>query len=124
MEYLPRFVMSAGPRYRDLAPDDYVVPSRTANTKSYEGWAYAARTPDREFFLAYFEKGCPRSRIRGARPEGRYRARWFDPRTGEWLDVGNGQLRADNIGEISLPPFPDGEDWGLSLVAVDAEAPR
>jgi hypothetical protein len=116
MRYLPRFVLSVGRRYQELAPDDYVVPSRTADTKSYEGWAYAARTPDQEVFLAYFEKGCPRSRIRGATPEATYRARWFDPRTGEWLDVGDGLIEADNIGEITLPAFPDDEDWGLSLV--------
>jgi hypothetical protein len=61
MSQLPRFLMSAGPRYRDLVPDDYVVPSRTPATKSYEGWAYAARTPDRAVLLAYFEKGAPRA---------------------------------------------------------------
>jgi hypothetical protein len=116
MTHLPRFVMSAGPRYQDLVPDDYIVPSRTANTKAYEGWAYAARTADQEFFLAYFEKGCPQSWMRGATPEALYHARWFNPRTGDWLDVGNGTIRANNIGEIALPAFPDGEDWGLSLL--------
>jgi hypothetical protein len=117
MEYLPRFVMAAGVRYRDLVPDDYVVPSRTRETKAYEGWAYAARTPDQEVFLVYFEKGCPPSRVRGAIPETHYRAQWFNPRTGEWLAAGQGHVGSDNIGEISLPPFPDGEDWGLSLIA-------
>lgn len=124
MTHLQRFVMSAGPRYQDLAPDDYVVPSRTATTKGYEGWAYVARTRDRAFFLAYFEKGCPQGRMRGARPEATYRARWFNPRTGAWLDVGNGQIKADKIGELILPPFPDEEDWGLSLLEVDPAAPR
>jgi hypothetical protein len=116
MEYLPRFILSAGRKYQELVPDDYVVPSRTQNTKAYEGWAYAARTPDQALFLAYFEKGCPRSKIRGATPEATYRARWFNPRSGEWLDVRDGTIEANNIGEISLPDFPDGEDWGVSLV--------
>jgi hypothetical protein len=118
MTYLPRFVTSEGRRYEDLAPDDYVVPSRTPNTKAYEGWAYAARTPDRSFFLAYFEKGCPQSRIRGAEPEASYRSRWFNPRTGNWIDLGTGTLKANNIGEIALPVFPDEEDWGVSLVKI------
>lgn len=117
MTHLPAFVLSEGRRYQELVPDDFVVPSRTANTKAYEGWAYAARTPDRRFFLAYFEKGCPQSRIRGAIPEASYRARWFDPRTGAWHPAGPGTVKANNIGEIALPAFPDGEDWALSLVA-------
>jgi hypothetical protein len=119
MTHLSRFLMSEGARYQDLAPDDYVVPSRTPDTKSYEGWSYAARTADHGFFLAYFEKGAPRSRIRGAKPEATYRARWFNPRTGAWLDVANGRIVANNIGEINLPAFPDAEDWGLSLVRAD-----
>jgi uncharacterized protein DUF4038/uncharacterized protein DUF5060/collagenase-like protein with putative collagen-binding domain len=115
MTYLPKFVLSDGRHHQDLVPDDYVVPSRTPVTKGYEGWAYAARTPDRGFLLAYFEKGCPQSRIRGVMPETTYRARWFNPRKGEWMDVGNGEIKANNIGEIALPAFPDAEDWGLSL---------
>jgi hypothetical protein len=116
MQYLPRFILSAGRKYQELVPDDYVVPSRTQNTKAYEGWAYAARTQDQALFLAYFEKGCPRSKIRGATPEATYRARWFNPRSGEWVEVRDGTIEANNIGEIDLPDFPDGEDWGLSLV--------
>jgi hypothetical protein len=118
MRFLPQFVLSIGKRYQDLVPDDWVVPSRTPQTKSYEGWAYAARTPDQAVFLAYFEKGATApALIRGAKPEGSYRARWFDPRTGRWSDAGTGTLRADEIGEIALPPFPSGEDWALQLVA-------
>ncbi|HKH93412.1 MAG TPA: DUF4038 domain-containing protein, partial [Gemmatimonadaceae bacterium] len=123
MTHLPTFLMSQGKRYQELVPDDWVVPSRTANTKAYEGWAYAARTPDMDFFLAYFEKGAARAKIRGARPEATYRARWFDPRTGEWRDVGSGRITANNIGELMLPAFPDDEDWGLSLVRFE-NAPR
>ncbi len=117
MKYLPQFVLSVGKRYQDLVPDDWVVPSRTPITKGYQGWAYAMRTEDQKIFLAYFEQGCPQSLIRGATPLASYHARWFDPRNGSWIDVG--ALKADTIGEISLPAFPDGEDWGLSLVAAD-----
>jgi hypothetical protein len=115
MTHLPEFLLSIGKRYQELVPEDLIVPNRTQVTKGYEGWAYAARTPDQKIFLAYFEKGCPRSLLRGAKPEAIYRARWFNPRSGDWVDVGNGTLGADNIGEIRLPAFPDGEDWGLRL---------
>ncbi len=75
------------------------------------------RTEDHKIFLAYFERGCPQSMIRGANPSAGYDARWFNPRNGTW--IGLGQLTADATGQIQLPRFPDGEDWGLRL-----ESPR
>lgn len=120
MQYLRQFAFSIGRRYQDLVPDeDLIVPHENYNEKSYEGWAYAARTMDRDIFLAYFEKGCPQSLVRGAIPLGTYRARWFDPRSGAWSDIGGGELKADVIGEIVLPNFPSDMDWALSLVRVD-----
>lgn len=116
MRHLRTFAMSLGQRYRDLEPDaDLVVPNKTHITKGYEGWAYAARTPDKKEFLTYFEKGCPRSLVRGALPMSMYRAQWFDPRSGSWIDSGSGTVQANNIGEIQLPDFPSDLDWGLRL---------
>ncbi|HEV2275666.1 MAG TPA: DUF4038 domain-containing protein, partial [Acidobacteriaceae bacterium] len=121
MQHLRTFVFSIGKRYQDLVPDSgMVVPSETQIVKGYEGWAYASRTPDKNIFLVYFEKGCPRSLVRGARVESLYRARWFDPRSGTWSDVPDGTVRANNIGEMQLPDFPSEMDWGLSLVHQDA----
>ena len=117
MQHLRTFALSVGRRYQDLEPDhDLVVPSETQITKGYEGWAYAARTRDKNIFLVYFEKGCPRSLVRGALPMSLYRARWFDPRLGKWTDVGDGVAKANNIAEIQLPDFSSDADWGLSLV--------
>jgi hypothetical protein len=45
-----------------------------------------------------------------------YRAQWFNPRDGTWIDVGDGRLVADKIGIIQLPDFPARTDWGLKLV--------
>ncbi len=78
--------------------------------------ANCARTPDKNVFLAYFENGCPRAQIRGARLNSIYRAQWFDPRAGAWLDVGDGRVHANKIGVIQLPDFPSATDWGLKLV--------
>ena len=83
--------------------------------RGYEEWAYAARTPDKQIFLLYFEKGCPRSQVRGARLHSRYRAEWFDPRNGSWRDVGGGTVESNMIGSIALPDFPAEGDWGLRL---------
>jgi hypothetical protein len=80
MHHLRTFAFSVGRRYQDLEPDHgLVVPSEIQTVKGYEGWACAARTPDKNIRLAYFEKGCPRSLVRGALPMSLYRARWFDP---------------------------------------------
>ena len=71
MRHLRTFAFSIGKRYQDLVPDaDLVSPNKTHVLQSYEGWAYCARTPDKDIFLLYFEKGCPRSQVRGAQPEG------------------------------------------------------
>ncbi|MFO1477866.1 MAG: DUF4038 domain-containing protein [Verrucomicrobiota bacterium] len=116
MKHLPRFAMSEGRRYQDLVPDsNFISPSETHVTKGFLGWAYAARTPDRNYFLVYFEKDCPNgSRVRGGEPFGQYRASWFNPRTGDWTDAG--MLKANVWGWIQLPDFPANDDWGLRLV--------
>ena len=117
MQHLRTFAFSVGRRYQDLEPDPaFVVPNATQISKGYEGWAYAARTRDKNIFLAYFEKGCPRSLVRGALPMSLYRAQWFDPRLGTWSDVADGVAKSNNIGEVQLPNYPSDADWGISLV--------
>jgi hypothetical protein len=120
MKYLRVFAMSIGKRYQDLVPDaNLVSPNKDRNLRAYEGWAYCARTPDRAIFLAYFEKGCPRSQIRGARMQTTYQAQWFDPRNGTWQNVGNGTVRSNQIGIINVPEFPADNDWGLKLTVQE-----
>jgi hypothetical protein len=116
MQFLKTFIFSIGKKYQDLVPlADLVSPNKTEKIWGYEGWAYCARTPDKNIFLAYFEKGCIQSDIRGARLNSFYNAQWFDPRNGTWINVGNGKLAASNTGEIKLPEFPGDNDWGLKL---------
>ncbi len=117
MQYLKTFAFSIGRRYKELVPlTDLVSPNKTQDILSYEGWAYCARTADKQIFLAYFERGCPRSFIRGAKLNSIYRAQWFNPREGTWQDVGEGKLMANKIGMIRLPDFPDDKDWGIKLI--------
>jgi len=121
MQHLRTFAFSIGKRYQNLEPDSgLVVPRETQITKGYEGWAYAARTAEKNIFLIYFEKGCQRSLVRGALPMALYRARWFNPQLGTWTDAGDGVVRSNNIAEIQLPDFPADADWGLSLVYQEA----
>jgi len=70
----------------------------------------------RRLFLLYFERGCPRSQVRGARLNSVYGAQWFNPRNGTWSDAGGGTLVSNKIGGIDLPDMPDSTDWGLKLV--------
>jgi hypothetical protein len=117
MQYLRAFAFSIGRRYQDLVPlADLVSPDKTHVTLGYEGWAYCARTDDKQIYLAFFEKGCPPSQIRGARLNSVYRAQWFNPREGTWLEAGTGKLVANKIGIIVLPDFPGDADWGLRLI--------
>ena len=117
MQYLRTFAFSVGRRYQDLVPlADLVSPNKTHVTLGYEGWAYCARTDDRQVYLAYFEKGSPQSQIRGSRLNSVYRAQWFNPRDGSWRDAGAGKLVANKIGIIVLPDFPGDADWGLRLI--------
>ena len=124
MKHLRTFAFSIGRRYQDLIPDaDWVSPSKTQTTRGYEGWAYAAHTADKEIILAYFEKGCPPSILRAVKPSTVYRAEWFDPRAGKWIDAGDGFLQSNSIGVIALPPFPGDIDWGLRLLSAGPVPP-
>jgi hypothetical protein len=77
------------------------------------GWAYCARTRERDLFMVYFEAECPAVRLRGAAYQGCYRAWWFDPRTGVWGEPL--ELHASAECEIELPAKPNDDDWALKL---------
>ena len=118
MKHLRAFVMCQGTRYRDLIPHAHLLlPDKAGNPNGYKGWAYCARTKEKDFFLLYFEKDCPKAAVRGALPNKNYKARWFNPRRGTWHNVGLGKLTAEATGRITLPPFPSNDDWGMSLVS-------
>jgi len=124
MQHLRTFILSEGSRYRELAPNvNLVSPNKSGKANSCIGWAYCAASPEKDLFLLYFEKNCPQATLSGALSGGKYKASWFNPRSGDWLDAG--VLTADGTGEIRLPNFPgnltsSGTDWGLKLTLVDA----
>ena len=70
------------------------------------------RTPDPDIFLAYFEKGRPRSQVRGARLNSLYYAQRLTPATRSFQDAGEGRVRSSRIGIIMLPDFPAEIDRG------------
>lgn len=117
MQHLRTFAFSIGNQYQELEPlADLVSPNKSHDILSYEGWAYCSRTPDKNTFLIYFERGCPQADVRGARLNAVYEAQLFNPRNGTWTAVGDGRLVSNMTGTIILPPLPEGDDWGLKLV--------
>lgn len=120
VRHLLAFVTIEGLRYRDLEPiADLVTPNKAGNPFGYRGWAFCARTKERDFFLVYFEKDCPQTVIRGAIPYAAYLARWFDPERGRWFSADPARVEADMIGRIKVPPYPSsGKDWGFALTLL------
>ena len=120
MRHLKAFILSVGTRYQQLAPvTGQLAPNQSATRKGASGWAFGAGTAERDLFLLYFEQACPPVALAQAQPNAGYRAAWFDPRTGEWLQPVH-SLRADAHGRIALPPFPGhaataATDWALKL---------
>jgi hypothetical protein len=125
MRHLKTFVLSEGRKYQDLVPAvELLSPNRSGNAKSLDGWAYCAATEHRDLLLLYFELDCPRATLSGLPPGRHYEARWYDPRTGRWLDADSSakMISAAADGTIRLPPFPDAEakteaDWALKLLS-------
>lgn len=119
MRHLKTFILSAGRRYQDLEPaTDALAPNRSGEAKGFAGWCFAARTAARDLFLLYFEQDCPPATLAGAPPGRSYRARWFNPRNGGWLE--GTTVRANAQGQLSPPPFPGASaksdtDWALQL---------
>lgn len=124
MQWLARFVLSEGPRYRDLmlASDDLAPRKATGSREDgLDGWAFLMRTKERDFALLYFENGAQRAQSTGWTPNAAYRFSWYDPRTGEWQAAVT--LTADGNGQMQLPPFPGNvdksdTDWAAKIVAA------
>jgi len=124
MQWLGKFMLSEGTRYRDLllASED-LIPRKASDSKpnGLDGWAFLMRTKDKDFGLLYFENKARQARTAGWNPGAAYRFIWFNPQTGEWH--ASQMLNADARGEVQLPPFPVGGevatvDWAAKIVAI------
>ncbi|MFW6270075.1 MAG: DUF4038 domain-containing protein [Bacillota bacterium] len=120
MQYLKKFILSEGEKYKKLVPEaNFISPNKAGKAVGYKGWAYCAGTEEKDFFLMYFEKDCPRATFRGTTPEREYKGWWFNPRKGNWLEIKE-KLTADSeTGLIKIPEYPSHNDWGLKLLESD-----
>jgi len=123
MRHLRTFILSEGGRYRDLVPGGNLIkPNRSGKAKSCIGWSYCARTEEKDLFVLYFEKDCPKANLSGAILRGKYEVVWFNPRNCSWRDAG--VLSANSAGVIDLPSFPGNltrsrNDWAMKLILTD-----
>lgn len=119
VQHLRSFAEVRGLRYRALEPKaELVMPNKTGPDFSYYGWAYCARTPERDLFLIYFENEAPlAATLRGVRAGEIYRPAFFDPREGKWLAPGAPVTVAPSA-VLTLPDRPDQRDWGLMLERI------
>ena len=119
VQHLKTFAEVRGQRYRALEPKaELVMPNKSGPDFSYYGWAYCARTPERDLFLIYFENEAPAAAtLRGVRAGETYRPTFFDPREGKWLPQGEPIAVAPSA-VLTLPERPDQRDWGLMLERV------
>jgi hypothetical protein len=119
VQHLKTFAMIKGDRYRLLRPEaELVVPNKSGPGYGYTGWSYCARTADRSWFMLYFESNAPmEASLRGVEFGAAYRPRFFDPRSGDWLQPG-ADISVARSSVLTLPPRPDNRDWGLMLEKV------
>jgi hypothetical protein len=114
MQFVSDFLLSEGKRYRDLQPVPWLLtPSRAGFVAGYEGWSFCAATAERDLVMIYQEQDTPTVTLSGMPPGADYEARWYDPRTGKWLEPQ--AVAADGDGKITLPAKPDTLDWALKL---------
>ncbi|WDR02366.1 DUF4038 domain-containing protein [Devosia algicola] len=122
VQHLTKFAHVKGDALYDLVPNsEHLIPNRNGTVRGYEGWCYAAGNKDKTWFMIYFEANCAESiEMRGTKQQcQRYKATWFDPRTGHWLPQ-TVQVQTPMSMLLPLPTRPDNTtDWGLMLEAID-----
>jgi hypothetical protein len=119
MKYIRKFLFSDGDSYRNLQEAKHLLqPFQTTNEDKNMGWAYCMHSENRNQYLLYFEKDCPKPMLQETLRETEYILNWFDPVFGEWV-------RTDTVvstikGSLELPNFPDdrsisSKDWALKI---------
>jgi len=126
MRHLRDFILSEGPRYRELAPTSTAIQPRVAPgslADGLDGWSFLLRNPNADFALLYFENKAVPARLSGFVSGITYRWTWFNPRTGQWLAPIS--LTADSAGMLATPTPPagapaDASDWAAKILRPSA----
>ena len=126
VQYMEPFMRSEGSLYQSLEPvSENLNPRYSPANKTYnlDGRAHMMRTPDKKLCYLYFEGKCNKATVSGLLANQTYEAKWYNPRTGVWSDIGSGSLTADSGGVVTMPNFPgsltqtaNNTDWAAKLV--------
>ncbi len=119
-EFFKRFINGLNSIYGTMivAYDDLSSPRNSSDV--LDEWSYMLKSPDNSIVLLFFENKAKRQTIRNLTPGAVYNAQWYNTRTGEWTNILDGKLQADQHGKISMPAFPSGKDisendWAAKL---------
>ena len=131
VQYMEPFMHSEGSRYQNLEPVSENLNPRYSpadkekgkDLNNLDGRAHMLRTPDKKLCYLYFEGLCNKATVSGLLANQTYEAKWYNPRTGVWSDIGSGSLTANGSGVVTMPNFPggltqtaDNTDWAAKLV--------
>jgi len=100
------------PRFQDPSWSEWVDPERCVLATA-GNWLY----------VAYFYGSTSRGALRKMDPSTAYRARWFNPRTGEYLAEIRPEVNPAN-GTWAIPEKPDGNDWTLVVGMISGGSGR
>jgi hypothetical protein len=119
-KYLMQYILSEGIDYQKLELASIDLSNPRTDAIKMDEWAYMLRSSDKELAFLYFEDKTERQVVAGMIPGKVYSSQWFNPRTGQWSNVGNGTLKANEKGLIRLPDFPGNKtvsdaDWAMKL---------
>jgi hypothetical protein len=125
--FMPQFLMSESLKYRELTVSNEDLSNRKREgfgPEKLDGWAHMVKTPDNKLVLIYFEQKAQKQIISNLAKNARYRASWFNPRNGKWIDFAGAHTQTDSNGTFTFPDFPDGgmyaiQDWAAKLVLMD-----
>ncbi len=121
MQFLGKFMLSEGKAYQKCIPKRNLLhPGKAKNApeNGLDGWGFLLLSPENDLGFLYFENASEIPFVSELRPDTDYSIEWFDPKTGNWLEINEG--RTDHGGKLDLKSFPGGEkvssrDWALKI---------
>ena len=112
MTYLKNFFEYARfntlvPRFNDSAYSDFTIEEKLVSSSD-----------DKSIYAAYFyNDDLSTGKLCGLNKNGKYTARWYDPLTGGFLNIGNAEISEN--GEYAIPQKPTIGDWAILVTSID-----
>ncbi|MBN1598072.1 MAG: DUF5060 domain-containing protein [Bacteroidales bacterium] len=122
--WFKQFIDSQGKNYQNMIVTYNDLSQPRNDSDVLDEWSYMLKSPDNRIVLLYFEKLARQQTISNLDADSKYKAQWYNPRNGEWTNMGSGYLLTDRQGKLKLPAFPSGKtisenDWAAVLVGAE-----